>query len=308
MEDYRKKAQQKYLDQKKIKIEEDHQTPEEKLAKEKLAKEEEEKLAKETLEKQEKLDKLRVDQTKKQVYIQSQMLIVDESIDSFKTDKTDDNILMILTIIKASIENIQKMIGNDEKKILLDQVLKLTTEVDKNNTARPKGVNTIANVKILKDGFKQIYDLLNLNVDIQTLDTENDEKIARELEKELNTAKHPKFKHDFVEPDFDIGDVDIEDVDMDVPFVEPKAAAQPRNPVRVRDVDTDTDTDNDDVEVDHDHDEDDETMARKLQEQWNKAPKKESSKAPRATHRSNKYEGLNCEDFMKMLMSEKVSH
>jgi len=296
MEDYRKKAQQKYLDQKKIKIEE-----------EKLSKEEEEKLAKEKQEKQEKLNKIREEQTKKQVYIQSQMLIVDESIDSFKTDKTDDNIMMILTIIKASIENIQKIIGNDEKKILLDQVLKFTTEVDKNNAKRPKGVNTIANVQILKDGFKQIYDLLNLNVDIQTLDTENDEKIARELEKELNAPKHPKIKHDFAEPDFDIDDID--DIDMEEPFVPagPQPAIQPfiqpRNHIRVEDVDTDTD---DDVDVDHEDDEDDETIARKMQEEWNKAPKKEPSKPPRATHKGNKYEGLSCEEFMKMLMSEKV--
>ena len=300
MDDYRKKQQQKYLDQRKIKIEEDEQI-----------KEKEEKLAK---EKQEKINKIKEEQTKKQVYIQSQMLIVDESIDSFKTDKTDDNIVMILTIIKASIENIQTMMGNDEKKVLLDQVLKFTTEVDKHNAKRPKGVNTIANVQILKNGFKQIYDLLNLNIDIQTLDTENDEKIAKELEKELNEAKYPKIKHDFAEPDYDY-DYDVDDnADVDMinlpnvghinhppirPAVQP--FVPPRNHVQM----DDTDSDNDHNDHD-DHSEDDETVARRMQEEWNK-PQKKDSKPSRPVYRGNKYEGLSCEDFMKMLMSEKVS-
>ena len=305
MDDYRKKAQQKYLDQKKIKIEEDKHVDSKQSAKEKLARETQEKLARETeeklaREKQEKLNKIRQEQTKKQVFIQAQMLIVDESIDSFKTDKTDDNIMLILTNIKASIENIQKIIGNDEQKILLNQVLKFTTEVDKNNANRPKGINTIANVKILKDGFQKIYDLLNLNVDIQTLDTENDEKIARELEKELNKPKQPKLKHDFIEPDFDIDDdVDIEP-NFDIPhhpIVQP--FVQPMQ-------DTDSDYDVDDHYND-DHDEDDEVVARRMQEEWNKPQKKEPIKASRATHKGNKYDGLSCEEFMKMLMSEKVS-
>lgn len=284
MDDYRKKAQQKYLDQRKIKIEEDEQI-----------KEKEEKLAK---EKQDKINKIREEQTKKQVYIQSQMLIVDEAIDSFKTDKNDDNIMLILTIIKASIENIQTMIGNDEKKILLDQVLKFTTEVDKNNAIRPKGVNTIANVQILKNGFKHIYDLLNLNIDIQTLDTENDEKIAKELEKEINEAKYPKIKHDFGEPDFDIDDDD--DVDMiNAPAVQPFILPHVPHPQMD---DTDSDNDHDDY---NDHDEDDETVARRMQEQWNK-PQKKDLKPSKTVYKGNKYEGLSCEDFMKMLMSEKV--
>lgn len=323
MDDYRKKQQQKYLDQRKIKIEEDEQI-----------KEKQEKLAK---EKQEKINKIREEQTKKQVYIQSQMLIVDESIDSFKTDKTDDNIVMILTIIKASIENIQTMMGNDEKKVLLDQVLKFTTEVDKHNANRPKGVNTIANVQILKNGFKQIYDLLNLNIDIQTLDTENDEKIAKELEKELNEAKYPKIKHDFAEPDYDYDVDDNADVDMidlpnvghiNHPAIRPaiQPFAPPRNHVQMHDTDSDHDhhyryhafvpprnhvqmhdTDSDNDHHDHDdHEEDDETVARRMQEEWNK-PQKKDSKPSRPVYKGNKYEGLSCEDFMKMLMSEKVS-
>ena len=89
MDEYRKLAQEKYLQQKKIKIEANDIY---------------------TKEAEEKLNKLKEEQTKKQVYIQSQMLIIDESIESFLIDKTDDNIMLILTIIKASIENIQEII------------------------------------------------------------------------------------------------------------------------------------------------------------------------------------------------------
>ena len=298
MDDYRKKAQQKYLNQQKIIIEENAQVSEKQLAEEKLAKEAENKLM---YEKQEHLEKIRVEQTKKQVYIQSQMLIIDESIDSFKTDKTDDNIMLILTIISASIENILKMIGNDEKKILLEQILKFTTEVDKNNTIRPKGVNTIANVKILKDGFTQIYDMLNLNIDIQTLDTENDEKIANELEKELNNLKHRKLKHDFdddgyiVDNDF-INDInDVNDHEHIAPLPHPQYESE---------------SDNDDVDVEnddnYDSDEDDETIAKKMQDKWNTPKKKVQLKPAKAILRDAKYAGLNCEEFMKMLLGEKV--
>ena len=75
MEEYRKKAQERYLRQKNIKIVEE----------EKIKKEEEE-----------RIKKLQEEKTKNQVYCQNQILIINESIDSFEADKTDDNILMIL--------------------------------------------------------------------------------------------------------------------------------------------------------------------------------------------------------------------
>jgi hypothetical protein len=410
MEDYRKKAQQRYMEQQKIKIIEDEESKEQmRLA-------------------QEKIDKLKEEQTKKQVYIQSQMLIVDEYINSFKTDKTDDNIMLILTCIKGAIENIQAMISDDEKKVLLEQVLGFTAQVDQNNIARPKGVNTIANVQILKNGFEQIYELLNLNVDIQTLDTENDEKIAKELEKKINDAKHQKTKHDFKDDFHFPKDVYLEkhkptyfpQGDKEFPQVldhfirdtpqeikkglkdKPHDVIPPKNhkpKITVQDDypdpsddpeinldgytddsvtnyaddfmgdhmddymdksdsgddndygdiddDDDNDDDNDDdvrddamkdhrnnvyhkmmdrmhvdgggkdkdkvrhvPEVHHDsgsEEEPDEVIARRLQEEWNSPDKKEPVYT-KPVYRGNKYEGLSCEDFMKMLMSEKVSH
>ena len=79
------------------------------------------------------------------------------------------------------------------------------------------------------------------------------------------------------------------------PFVPPK------NHVQMHDTDSDNDHNAHD-----DHEEDDETVARRMQEEWNK-PQKKDSKPARPVYRGNKYEGLSCEDFMKMLMSEKVS-
>jgi hypothetical protein len=314
MEDYRKKAQQKFLEQKKIKIEED-----------KLSKEEEEKLAKEMKEKQEQLNKIREEQTKKQVYVQSQMLIIDEFINSFKTDKTDDNIMLILTVINGTIENIQNIITKDEQKIIMDQVLKFTADVDNSNAKRAKGIDTIANLKILKEGFDKIYKLLNLNIDVQITNTDNDEQIAKELEKEINAAKHPKIKHDFE----DFEDY-TDDVQHDVaPRVLPPVAravvpiARPAPPPAfmpgvVHNVDSDDERHPDDgygdldfggADIDDDvddDDDDDEAIARRIQEDWNKPHKKEPLKNHTPIIKP-KYDGLNCEDFMKVLLSEKVS-
>ena len=298
MDEYKQRQQKKYLEQKKIQIEEDEKV---------------------IREKQEKLDKIREEQTKKQVYIHSQLLIIDESIDSFKTDKTDDNIMLILTNIKASFENIQKMISEDEKKIILDQVLKFTAEVDKNNAKRPKGVNTIANVKILKDSFKQIYDMLNLQVDIQTLDIDDDEKIARELEKEINKAKHPKINHEFEEENEEEYNIDAMPVPAPMPF--PIPMPKPIHNDLMEDTDEEDEQDDeqeehhqvhqdnhgyDEHEEEEEEEEDDETIARRLQEELNRPEVKEPVRK-RTVPRHTKYEGLSCEEFIVALSKEPVS-
>jgi hypothetical protein len=301
MEDYRKLAQERYLKQKHIKIEEDEEAS--KIA-ELAAKEAEEKLI-----------KLKEAQIKKQVYIQSQMLIIDEAIGYFETDKTDDNIMLILTIIKASIENIQDLISDDERKILIDQVIKFTNKVDAMNQKRPPGLNTIANVKILKEGFEQIYSLLKLDVDIQTLDTDDDLKIANNLQQELiakadeefarnlqqQINPHMPIRHDFIEPAImprpnpgvGIGvDDDILDRDDDI-------------------LDRDDDMlDRDDDMLDRDDGPDavnDEQIAQRLQDELNKPKKNKGSGSDPKPVLSSRYQNLSCDDFMKTLMGEKIS-
>lgn len=171
MDDYRQKAHQKYLEQKKIKFQEDKQLKKEQVDK---IKEQEEQLRKEQEEK-----------LKKDIYIQEQTLIIDESIKSYEIEKTDDNIMMILTIINGCIENITNIWTPYDIQNITNLVIGFSNLVDTNNINRPKGLDTIANVKILKESFEQIFKILKLDVDIQTLDTDKDEEIARKLQEEI---------------------------------------------------------------------------------------------------------------------------
>jgi len=279
MDEYRKKAHQKYLEQKKIKIMEEEQI-----------KKEEEKIKK---EEEEKIKKIKEEQLKKEFYVQSQILIIDEAIESYKRDKTDDNIMMILTIINACLENISSIWTQEDIKNITRLVITFSNNVDANNNGRLKGLNTIANVKILKEGFEKIFKLLNLNVEIQTLDTDKDEEIARKLEaslkpndaeiarklqEELNKNIRPNLirqHHQAViqEPNFDDSDIEEPDDDREEPVEEPD--------------------NHDDLQI-----------ARRLQEELNKSKKKESIK--KAPVLSDKYKGLNCDDFISALMNDKI--
>ena len=298
MEDFKSIAQKKYLDAKRIKIEE-----------EEILK-----------QKEEEYKKMCEEQTKKQVYIQSQLMIIDEAIKSFKTEQTDDNIMLILTIIYGTIDNIQKLITNDEKKIITELVVKFTTDVDKLEIKRPKGINTIANVQILKDGFKRIYDLLDLDVDIQTQDTENDEKFAKELEKQINIGKKQvKMPH--------VLDTDVDDDDdfkhhiptispigvkkpvpiKPAPFQPPPAPPVPFQAPPAPPTDNymgDSDSESEDEY--NKSDVDDETYARNLQKKLNKPKVNKPRKAP-VKRQTNKYEGLNSDDFINKLLFEHVN-
>lgn len=169
MEDYKLLAHQKYLYKKKA-------TEEEQEKQRKIKEEKEIKELEEIRRQQEEEDK-------KEAYIQSQILIINESIYSYDKDDTDDNLLLILINIYSSLENIIDIISVSDKENIIMSVVNFTNKVDTLNKQRPKSINTIKNVNTLSDGFKRIYNLLNLDVDIITLDTENDAEIARNLAK-----------------------------------------------------------------------------------------------------------------------------
>lgn len=160
MNDYKKIAHEKYMQRKKIIIEEDEKQ-------------------KKILEEEQK--RIEEEQKRIRVYIQTQITIIEDSILTFNSDKDDDNILLIITNIIASIENIIDIIGETEKQIIISQIINFTNEVDKMNISRPKSINTIKIVNLLSKGFRKIYDLLGLDAEIITLDTDDDELIARNL-------------------------------------------------------------------------------------------------------------------------------
>jgi hypothetical protein len=286
MDDYRKKAHQKYLEQKKIKIMEEEQTSKEEERKKK--------------EEEEKIKKLKEEQLKKEFYVQSQILIIDEAIESYKSDNTDDNIMLILTIINACLENISSMWKQEDIKNITRLVIAFSNNVDANNNGRPKGLNTIANVKILKEGFEKIFKLLNLNVEIQTLDTDKDEEIARKLEESLkpNDAEIArKLQEDLnknirpnivrqnqqviiQDPNFDDSDIEEPDYGAEEPdYYGEEPVEEPDN--------------DDDLQI-----------ALRLQEELNKSKKNVSIKKTPVL--SDKYKGLNCDDFINALMNDKI--
>lgn len=174
MEDYKKIAQLKYLQKHKIKIDEE-------LTLQKLLEEEQKK-------KDDEIKKQLEEEIKKQIYIQSQICIIDESILTFDNDKTDDNIMLIITNIISSLDNIITLLENTQKQNIINKIVDFTNQIDKMNASRPKSTNTIANVKVLSKGFMKIYELLGLDVEIITLDTERDEDIARNLARPSHLA------------------------------------------------------------------------------------------------------------------------
>jgi len=275
MDDYRKKAQQKYLEQKKIKIME-----------EELIKKEEERIKK---EEEEKIKKIKEEQLKKEFYIQSQILIIDEAIESYKRDKTDDNIMMILTIINGCLENIYSLWTQEDIKNITNLIIAFSNNVDANNNERPKGLNTIENVKILKEGFEKIFKLINLNVKIQTLDTEQDEEIARKLQESLKPN------------DAEIARKLQEEINKNI---RPNVLRQNQQVVIQEPEFDDSDIEEPDYPRAEPVEEDDLQMARRLQEELNKSKKKTSIK--KAPVLSNKYKGLNCDDFISALMNDKI--
>ena len=174
MEDYKKIAHMKYLEKQKIVIEE----------KEKIKRI----LEEEQRKKEEEIKRKLEEELLKQKYIDSQIRIIEESILSFENDKDDDNIMLIITNIIASIENIINIIEIKQKEMIIQKIIDFTNQIDKLNISRPKNINTISNVKILADGFKKIYQLLELDVEIITLDTDEDEYIARNLARPSHLA------------------------------------------------------------------------------------------------------------------------
>lgn len=145
---------------------------------------------------QERIEQQRIEEETKKLekikYVSSQINYLNEAIESLKGRYTDDNIFMASTIIYASIENIIRDINDETKQSIIAKIIELTNDINSNIPKRNKNINTLTNVKMIADGFKRIYDILDLHIDIETTYTEDDEKIAREIlerDKLLNDEK-----------------------------------------------------------------------------------------------------------------------
>jgi hypothetical protein len=174
MEDYKEIARKRYLERQHIIA----------VEKEKLQKI----LDEEKKKKDEEIKRKVEEENKKQEYITSQISIIDSSILTFETDKTDDNIMLILICIISCLENIIHIIDDIQKQNIIEKIMNFTIRIDETNLNRKKSINTISNVKMLGETFKKIYELLNMDVEIVTLDTEDDEYIAKNLSRPQHLA------------------------------------------------------------------------------------------------------------------------
>jgi hypothetical protein len=168
MEDYKQLAHQKFLQKKKAEEEGEKKILEE-LRKRK--EDEDKKIL-------EELKKRKEDEDKKELYIQNQLFIISDTIDSYTDNTSDDDLLLLITNIYSSIENIKDIMSFYHKNKIIEQVINFTNKIDKLNKERPKHINTIKNVNILSEAFQKIYILLGVNVEI-----------ARNLSKPIHLRK-----------------------------------------------------------------------------------------------------------------------
>jgi hypothetical protein len=251
-------------------------------------------------------------ETKKQVYIQSQLMNIDESIKTFKTDKTDDNILMILTIIKDSIENLIKNGLNDtDKKPLCEELLKFSGDVDKHVKRPGQHPGAQANIQELKQIFQQVYKLVGIDVQIFN-----------------NAQPVPVANVPMVKPAQPIGAPVQPVVRQPAQPAQPvqpvvRQPAQPAQPVQpvvrqpaqpvVHAKPPEEDEEDDDIEdiikrVRRDEEEfaDDEAYARHLQDEWNNFNKKPEKIKKPVVSTSSMDENETCSEFIEKLYSQKI--
>lgn len=201
MDDYRKLAHQRFLEKQKIEEEKKRLEDKEQLEKDELLKKDLEEKIKLEQEKREK-------ELRNKMIVLQEISIIQDIISSFDLDKSDDNINMILTVINGCIENIKEIWTSEDLNTIRDCVIAFSNAIDSSEIKRPKGINTIANVKILEDGFKKIFDSLNLDVEIKTLDTDGDQDYAKKIFDELN----PKYKPDNEIPNI----IDVDELPDDI--------------------------------------------------------------------------------------------
>lgn len=179
MDDYKQLAHQKYLQKKK---EEEEKERQQKML-------EDEEIQRIEIEKKKKQE----EEDRKRIYLLTQIMIIEDSINSFTNETSDDNILLIITNIYSSIENIQNQMSQEDKEKIIKLVIDFTNKVDEQKKDRPNGINTIKVVNTLAEGFRKIYTLLELDVEIKTIDTSKDEEIAQNLAKPIHLQKAGKL-------------------------------------------------------------------------------------------------------------------
>jgi len=142
MEDYRKRAHEKYIQ-------------------DKIKKEEQE-----------------FESIKQELDFMSLLCDIDEYIENIKTDFTSDNIILNISHIQNVL--ISYIDINEDKIIdIHERIIKLTNII---NSIMERRLFNNEKLKEISNYMKDLYQIANITIDIELMDTSGDEEYARQLE------------------------------------------------------------------------------------------------------------------------------
>lgn len=175
IEEYRKKARERY-ETERIKKEREQRELEEKQ------KEEEHKRLEEI---QRKID----EENAKKHKVLSVIWEIEDHMDSLQFNNTSENILyslsMIESLLQTNITNLKEGNKLNELQNTILNLIDILNMLNENNSDK----KDLTVLKGISETMKTIFDLVELNIKIELMDTTNDENFAKEFNKKLNNLK-----------------------------------------------------------------------------------------------------------------------
>ena len=132
-----------------------------------------------------KEEELRIQREKEEEIIRQETMAVNicleinDNIDSIQINNNPDNILISLINIESIIHKNITFIKEKSKLVIIqDSILELVNILNKLNENGNKDVTMIQNISNI---MNQIFNLLEIHIDIESMDTSQDEQFAKEL-------------------------------------------------------------------------------------------------------------------------------
>jgi hypothetical protein len=132
-----------------------------------------------------KEEELRIEREKEEEIIRQETMAINicleinDNIDSIQINNNHDNILISLINIESIIHKNIAFIKEKGKLVTIqDSILELVNILNKLNENGNKDVTMIQNISNI---MTQIFNLLEIHIDIESMDTSQDEQLAKEL-------------------------------------------------------------------------------------------------------------------------------
>jgi hypothetical protein len=129
-----------------------------------------------------KYEQFKIKEHDEQIVLISNILEIEDLINNIHIDKSDDNVIINLLNIKIIIEKIYDCLDDILKNKLINNMYLLMNILDEININRIKDVSMIDNVKEISYILTDIFKLVNIEIDIVSMDTSGDEELAKKLE------------------------------------------------------------------------------------------------------------------------------